>query len=117
MVLAGNHVLVTTVLYRDGHCRYAVDARDPATDRVDWHLDGYDLHTTDGGLGCEQRKDPLGSGRYVVALGPDNREQLLDTGSGKAVYKAADGESTSRTSTGGWRWYAARTRSPSRRST
>jgi outer membrane protein assembly factor BamB len=92
VVLAGNHVLVTTVLYRDGHCRYTVDGREPLTDKVDWHLDGYDLHTTDGGLGCEQRKDPLGSGSYVVALGPDNREQLLDTGSGRVLYHAGDGE-------------------------
>jgi hypothetical protein len=92
VVLAGDHVLVTTVLYRDSHCTYAVDGRDPANDRLDWHLDGYDLHTTDGGLGCEQRKDPQGSGPYVVALGPDNREQLLDTSSGRLAYRAADGE-------------------------
>jgi hypothetical protein len=92
VVLAGDHVLVTTVLYRDGHCRYAADGRDPTTDRLDWHLDGYDLHTTDGGLGCDQRKDPQGSGSVVVAFGPDNREQLLDSASGKAVYRAAEGE-------------------------
>jgi hypothetical protein len=92
VVLAGDHVLVTTVLYRDGHCKYAVDGRDPTNDRLDWHLDGYDLHTTDGGLGCDQRKDPQGSGNYVVAFGPDNREQLLDSASGKPVYRAAEGE-------------------------
>jgi outer membrane protein assembly factor BamB len=92
VVLAGDHVLVTTVLYRDGHCRYAVDGRDPDSDKRDWHLDGYDLRTSSG-LGCEQRKDPTGGGRYAVAVGPDNRELLLDASSGAVVYKAGNGES------------------------
>jgi outer membrane protein assembly factor BamB len=92
VVLADDHVLVTTVLYRDGHCRYSVDGRDPDGDQRDWHLDGYDLRTSSG-LGCEQRKDPGGWGRYAVAVGPDNHELLLDASTGGKAFEAGNGES------------------------
>lgn len=95
VVLADDEVITTTVLYRSGNCRYSVTGKDPVGGRPDWHLTGYDLRTSSG-LGCEQRKDPGGSGAYVVATGPDNREQLIDvsaTGRGRKVYEPADGES------------------------
>lgn len=95
VVLAGDEVITTTVLYRSGTCRYSVAGKDPVGGRSDWHLTGYDLRTSSG-LGCEQRKDPGGSGGYVVAVGPDNREQLIDVsaaGRGRKVYEPADGES------------------------
>jgi hypothetical protein len=95
VVLADDEVITTTVLYRSGNCRYSVDGKDPVGGRSDWHLNGYDLKTSSG-LGCEQRADPGGSGAYVVAVGPDNREQLIDVsaaGRGRKVYEPADGES------------------------
>jgi outer membrane protein assembly factor BamB len=95
VVLAGDEVVTTTVLYRDGNCRYSVDGRDPSGGTPDWHLNGYDLRTSSG-LGCDQRTDPGGAGGYVVAVGPDNREQLIDVssaGRGRRVYEAASGES------------------------
>jgi outer membrane protein assembly factor BamB len=95
VVLAGDEVVTTNVVYRDGNCRYAVDGKDPSGGTPDWHLTGYDLRTSSG-LGCEQRSDPGGWGGYVVAVGPDNREQLIDvssTGRGRRVYETATGES------------------------
>jgi hypothetical protein len=95
VALAEDQVIITTVLYRDGNCRYAVDGKDPLGRQRDWHLDGYDLRTSSG-LGCEQRTDPGGSGRYLVAVGPQNHEMLIDVsadGRGRKTYEAATGES------------------------
>jgi outer membrane protein assembly factor BamB len=95
MVLADDEVITTTVLYRNGNCRYSVSGKDPVGGRSGWQLTGYDLRTSSG-LGCEQRRDPSGSGAYVVAVGPDNREQLIDVsanGRGRKVYEPADGDS------------------------
>jgi hypothetical protein len=73
-------------------CRYAIEARDPRTDRPAWHRDGYDPHTSSA-LGCEQRTDPTGGSGLLAATGPDGQEVLLNPGTGAEVLHAGKGES------------------------
>jgi outer membrane protein assembly factor BamB len=89
--VADDRVLVSTAEYRDGHCRFAVSARDPATDREVWHKEGYDLGTS-GGLGCDQRRNPAGGGGTVAAVSPDGRGTLLRISGGGVAYQTAPGE-------------------------
>lgn len=91
VVVAGDRVVITTALWRDGNCRFSVDARDPDGDRQMWHLDGYDLHTSSG-LGCAQRDDPSGAAGLLLATAPDNRAALIDADTGGVVYRAASGQ-------------------------
>jgi hypothetical protein len=92
VVVAGNRVLVVTVQYADNGCRYSVDGRNPDGDRRAWHLDGYDLRTSSGLGGCDQRADPIGGGGLIDAVGPDGHEVLLDESTGSRVYPVANGD-------------------------
>ncbi|MBO0868537.1 MAG: hypothetical protein J2P15_08225 [Micromonosporaceae bacterium] len=92
VTVAGDRVLVSTAQYRDGRCRFAASARDPATDREVWHRDGYDLGTS-GGLGCDQRRDPAGGGGLVAAVAPDGRGALLRISGGGVAYQTGQDES------------------------
>ncbi|WP_345637186.1 outer membrane protein assembly factor BamB family protein [Rugosimonospora acidiphila] len=93
MVVAGNRVVESTAVLRDGSCRYTVQGRDPDGDRQVWQRSGYDLKTSSG-VACEQREDPLGGGGLLEAVGPDNREVLLSSTTGAPVYKLAAGDTT-----------------------
>jgi hypothetical protein len=91
VVVAGNRVIVVTALWRDGNCRYGVDGRNPNGDSRVWHLDGYDLRTSSG-LGCDQRKDPIGGAGMLAATGADNRDVLISAATGKILYHAPAGQ-------------------------
>jgi hypothetical protein len=91
VVVAGDRVIVTTVLLHDDACRYTVEARNPDGDSQVWRRDGYDLHTATG-LGCEQRLDPFGGGGLLAAVSGDNRQVLLDVSSGTEAYQAPVGQ-------------------------
>jgi outer membrane protein assembly factor BamB len=96
VVVVGNRVVVVTVLWRDGNCRYAVDGRNPDGDRKVWHLDGYDLQTSSG-LGCDQRRDPIGGDGLLAGVSPDNRDVLIDASTGSVAFKAAAGDTVAGT--------------------
>jgi outer membrane protein assembly factor BamB len=91
VVVVAGRVLVSTVVPRDGTCRYSLEARDAASGKAVWRKDGYDLRTASG-AGCEQRRDPAGSGGILAATRGDNREVFLAARDGREVYIAAVGE-------------------------
>jgi hypothetical protein len=91
VVVVGGRVLVSTATPRDGGCRYSLEARDAATGKSVWKKDGYDLHTASG-AGCEQRKDPPGSGNVLAATRGDNRDVFLAAHDGKELWVGAPGE-------------------------
>jgi hypothetical protein len=88
----GDRVLLSTAVRQGSSCRYTLAARDPASGKQLWHKDGYDLRTASG-AGCEQRRDPGGSGGVLVATRYDNREAFLSAATGGEVWVAAPGES------------------------
>ncbi len=96
VVVAGDRVVVSSVVSRNGSCRFSVDGRDPDGDRRAWHLDGYDLKTSSG-LACEQRTDPVGEDGLLDAVAPDGQHVLLNASTGARVYRFATGETVTAT--------------------
>jgi outer membrane protein assembly factor BamB len=92
VVVVGGRVLASTAVRRDGNCRYTLEARDPASGKTVWRKDGYDVRTGSG-AGCEQRRDPGGSGNVIVATRGDNRDVFLSMVDGSELWVAAPGES------------------------
>jgi hypothetical protein len=91
IVVAGNRVVVSNVVSRDGGCQFSVEGRDPDGDRRVWHLDGYDLKTT-AGVACEQHSDPLGGDGLLDAVAPDGHQLLINVSNGSRAYQVAAGE-------------------------
>ena len=91
VVVVGGRVLVSTATPRDGGCRYSIEARDASSGKTVWKKDGYDLHTASG-AGCEQRKDPPGSGNVIAATRGDNRDVFLAARDGKELWVGGPGE-------------------------
>jgi outer membrane protein assembly factor BamB len=91
IVVLGGRVLHSAATPRDGGCAFTLTARDAVTGEQVWHRDGYQLRTISGG-GCEQRKQPAGSGNALVAVRPDGAEVLIDAADGREVLVCAVGE-------------------------
>jgi hypothetical protein len=91
LVVAGNRVLISSAVPRDGGCRFSVEARDPYGDRQVWHRDGLDLGTS-ADIGCTQRSDPNGGGGLLHAVTLDDRDALFDVAGGGEAYLAEPGE-------------------------
>lgn len=92
VVVVAGRVLMSTALRRDGSCRYTLEARDAASGGVVWRKEGYDLRTASG-AGCEQRRDPSGSGGVLAATRGDNRDVLLSARDGRELWVGEQGES------------------------
>jgi outer membrane protein assembly factor BamB len=90
-VVAGPRVIATTVAYRSSACLFTIQGRDPATDASKWRMSGYNPRTGDA-LGCDQHRDPAGGAGMIAALGPDNRDVLLDVATGHVLFTAAPAE-------------------------
>jgi hypothetical protein len=88
----GGGVIASPAVSRDGSCRYTLVAREPASGKSLWKKDGYDIRTASG-AGCEQRRDPGGSGGVLVATRGDNRDVFLSVSTGSELWVAAPGES------------------------
>lgn len=91
VVVVGGRLLYSKAEGQQGQCRYALEARNPATGQTVWRKDGYDLRTASGVV-CEQRRDPAGEGDTVAAVRGDNREVLLSAGDGRELWVGAPGE-------------------------
>jgi hypothetical protein len=91
VVVVGGRLLYSTAQRKGGQCRYALEARDPASGESVWRRDGYDLRTASG-AGCEQRRDPSGTGGALAAVRGDNREVLLSAATGAELWVGAAGE-------------------------
>jgi hypothetical protein len=91
VVVVGGRVLLSTATPTDGGCRYSLEARDASTGKSAWKKDGYDLHTASG-AGCEQRKDPPGSGNILAATRGDNRDVFLAARDGRELWVGGPGE-------------------------
>jgi hypothetical protein len=107
IALSGDSLLVVHAERATSGCRYRVEAFDFRTGNAAWKEEGLDLDTASG-AGCEQRRDPLGADRHLVARNADNRpmiveadtaaqkwvgvpgERVLATGYGIAVVEGAD---------------------------
>jgi hypothetical protein len=57
-----------------------------------WRKEGYDLGTASG-AGCDQRRDPSGAQRVLVATRGDSRPVILSTADGRELWVGAPGES------------------------
>jgi outer membrane protein assembly factor BamB len=90
-VIAGNRIIYTSAVLRDGSCRYTVKGRDAASGNSVWQADGYDLRTA-GGAGCEPRRDPPGGGVVLVGTRGDNRDTFLSAVSGRELATTEPGE-------------------------
>jgi hypothetical protein len=88
----GGRIVASTAQRRGDGCRYSVEARDAASGRTVWRTDGYDLGTASG-AGCEQRRDPTGARRALVATRSDNRPTVLSTADGRELWTGTPGES------------------------
>lgn len=91
VVVIGGRVLHSRAQGQQGRCRYALEARDPATGQTVWRKDGYDLRTASGVV-CEQRRDPAGGAGTLVAAREDGREILIGAGDGRELWVGAPGE-------------------------
>lgn len=91
VTVAGSLVLVTSSGLRSSRCQYHVSAQDPVNGQEVWSKSGWDLDTS-GGLGCDQRRDPLGGAGLLAATDPDGRSALLRVRDGTEVYQAPAGQ-------------------------
>ncbi|MGC9668149.1 hypothetical protein ACNTMW_16535 [Planosporangium sp. 12N6] len=91
VTVLGGRVIRSSAERAGGRCRYTVEARDPAGGRVVWRTDGYDPGTASG-AGCEQRRDPTGAGRVLLATRDDGRAAVVSTVDGRDVWVGAPGE-------------------------
>jgi hypothetical protein len=92
VAVMGGRIVASAAERRGDSCRYSVEAWDAASGRVAWRKDGYDLGTASG-AGCEQRRDPTGAGRVLVATRGDHRPTILSTADGRDLWVGAPGES------------------------
>jgi outer membrane protein assembly factor BamB len=92
VAVMGGRIVASTAQRRGDGCRYSVEARDAASGRTVWRTDGYDLGTASG-AGCEQRRDPTGARRALVATRSDNRPTVLSTADGRELWTGTPGES------------------------
>jgi hypothetical protein len=92
VIVMGDRVLLSSAARQGSSCRYTLEARDPASGKQVWRKDGYDLRTASG-VGCEQRRDPGGSGGVLVATRGDNRDVFLSVTNGAELWAGAPGES------------------------
>jgi outer membrane protein assembly factor BamB len=92
VVVVAGRILLSTAVRRDGNCRYTLEARDAASGATVWRKEGYDLRTASG-AGCEQRRDPSGSGGVLAATRGDNRDVLLSARDGRELWVGGPGES------------------------
>jgi hypothetical protein len=88
--LAGTRVLEVSAKPHDDGCRYSVIARDPGSGRQLWQRNGLDLHTSTG-IGCDQRKDPVGGGGLVMGTA-NGHDALFDVASGNQAYRVGAGQ-------------------------
>ncbi len=91
VTLANRHVLLSRAEPGGSGCRFTLESHDATTGKVQWRKTGYDLRTASG-AGCEQRRDPVGAGGYLVAIGTDNSPLLVDVRDGEPVWSGAVGE-------------------------
>jgi outer membrane protein assembly factor BamB len=91
VTVAGDRVLVSTAAFRGGTCRFTVTGQDPASGRQVWQKTGWDLRTATG-IGCDQRRDPVGGGGLVTAVSPDGRDALLDARTGDLAFQVPGGQ-------------------------
>jgi hypothetical protein len=89
--VAGGRVIITKASRGESACRYVVEAFDVQTGASVWRQEGYDLDTASG-IGCEQRRDPLGRGGLLSAVRGDNHPVLLDAADGSERWVGQLGE-------------------------
>jgi hypothetical protein len=89
--VAGGRVIITKASRGESACRYTVEAFDVQTGASVWRQEGYDLDTASG-IGCEQRRDPLGRGGLLSAVRGDNHPVLLDAADGSERWVGQLGE-------------------------
>jgi outer membrane protein assembly factor BamB len=92
VAVMGGRIIRSTAQRRGENCRYTIEADDAASGRAVWRKDGYDLGTASG-AGCEQRRDPTGAQRVLVATRGDNRPAILSTTDGRDLWTGEPGES------------------------
>ncbi|GII25328.1 hypothetical protein Pme01_49250 [Planosporangium mesophilum] len=92
VAVVGGRIIRSSTARTEGHCRYTVEGRDAASGRQLWRREGYDLGTVSG-AGCDQRRDPAGAQRVLVATRGDNRPVILSTTDGRELWAGAPGES------------------------
>jgi hypothetical protein len=89
-VAAGRLVVTRSLRGGDG-CRIEIEGTDYLTGTSVWRHEGYDLDTADE-IGCEQRREPLGSGGLLSAVRGDNHPVLLDAADGSQRWVGEVGE-------------------------
>jgi len=91
LAFSGERLLLSRSGPAETGCRQSVEAFHYRTEQSKWRKDGNDLDTASG-AGCEQRRDPLGSGGYLVAIRPDSRPVLIFAEDGSERWTGVAGE-------------------------
>jgi outer membrane protein assembly factor BamB len=91
VVVSGERILLSRAAPGNAGCRFVLDALNYLSGQSQWHAEGLDLGTASG-VGCEQRRDPLGAGTLLVAVNTDNNPALLAADSGNQVWSGVSGD-------------------------
>jgi hypothetical protein len=92
IALSGERVLfVHAEPAGDGGCRFWIAATDYRGGATVWRKDALNLDTASG-VGCEQRRSPLGAGNRLIATQADGRPTLIAASDGRSVWTGAAGE-------------------------
>jgi outer membrane protein assembly factor BamB len=89
--VAGGRLVVTRSLRGNDGCRFEVEGIEFLSGTSVWSHEGYNLDTADQ-VGCEQRREPLGSGGMLSAVRGDNHPVLLDAADGSERWAGEVGE-------------------------
>lgn len=89
--VAASRLVLTRSLRGGDGCRFEVEGTDFQTGTSVWRHEGYNLDTADQ-IGCEQRREPLGSGGLLSAVRGDNHPVLLDAADGSERWTGEVGE-------------------------
>jgi len=91
LAFSGERLLLSQSSPAETGCRQSIEAFHYRTEKSQWRKDGNDLDTASG-AGCEQRRDPLGAGGYLVGIQPDSRPVLIFAEDGTERWVGVAGE-------------------------
>jgi outer membrane protein assembly factor BamB len=91
VAIVGERILLSGAAPGGAGCRFWVEALNYRTGSSQWRTEGLDLDTASG-IGCEQRRDPLGSGRQLVAVSGGNAPVIVSADTGAPVWAGVPGD-------------------------
>jgi outer membrane protein assembly factor BamB len=91
IVVTAHTVVSATTVQRGNQCYFTARGLSPGSGGTKWSRTGLDLRTSTG-LGCEQSRDPSGSGDVLLATDAGGRDAVVSARTGDVLARARSGE-------------------------